>query len=86
MIFILFKLIDAYVFGTDNHYISNPSLGDISYNPGYPCEYFNYSPKTYTDLEVATRDLQNDRRFLKSDITFNRKFTTHGSSNKWLPN
>lgn len=85
MLFIVMKA-SAYVFGTDNHYVTNSSYDFKSYNPGYPYDYYNFSPKIFTDLEVATRDLQNDRKFLRSDSKFDRKFTTHGSSNKWLPN
>jgi hypothetical protein len=90
--FQFYSLTAAYVFGTDNHYVSNsnnyPFMGFhyISTNPGHPYDYSNYSPKFYTDLEVGTRDKQNDRKFNVENSIIERKFTTHGTSNQWLPN
>ena len=84
--------VSAYVFGTDNHYVSNTTnsfgmAGQFSTtNPGFDYEYSHYSPKFYTDLEVGTRDQQNKRQFSVENSIVDRKFTTHGVSNQWLPN
>lgn len=38
-----------------------------SSHAAYPYDYNHYSPSAYTDLEVGSRHLQSERKFLRSN-------------------
>lgn len=61
----------AYVESFDDHYLpKTPGFYNSLYSShaAYPYDYNHYSPSAYTDLEVGSRHLANERKFLSSRV------------------